>query len=404
MSFAEPRHVLYLVDTFYGGLAGAEGTLMRIGRLLPKDRYRCSLATFSTDAPFAKLDPSSPLPFPVHVFPLRRTYGWGALKVARQLRSLIRSERVSIVHTFFETSDLWGGLVAKLSGCRVLISGRRDLGIYRSKKHRLAYRAMGFLYDQVQAVSEEVRGYCIRQDRLDPAKVVTVYNGVELDRLERAAGADLGALTKPLEGASHVVVSVGNIRRIKGFDVLIAAARLVCRELPRTLFIIAGSPMDAACFQSLRERVEENGLHRNVYFAGPVREVAALLKRADVFCLLSRSEGLPNALLEAMACGLPSVVTRVGGNAEVTEDGRSAFLVPVDDATTAARRILELLRDRELAGRMGSVGRQIVEARFNAASMVDRLVNLYDGLLDHRSQNGSLCLNRTGRAAAERAR
>src|SRR5207302_1666069 len=95
------------------------------------------------------------LPCPVFVFPLRRTYDLEALKIALELRRVIRKEQVQIVHTIFETSDLWGSVVAKLSGVPIAISSRRDLGFNQSTKHRLAYRMLRPVFDQVQTVSDQ---------------------------------------------------------------------------------------------------------------------------------------------------------------------------------------------------------------------------------------------------------
>jgi len=126
-SAQRPRHVLFLIDRFPERMGGAEGALWRTTKLLPRHRYRCSVATFAIDTRFGDVRPLFDCPF--HVFPLERTYGWSALRTAFRIANMIRREKISIVHTFFSTSDLWGGLIAKLSGCPVLISSRRDMGI-----------------------------------------------------------------------------------------------------------------------------------------------------------------------------------------------------------------------------------------------------------------------------------
>jgi glycosyltransferase involved in cell wall biosynthesis len=105
---------------------------------------------------------------------------------------------------------------------------------------------------------------------------------------------------------------------------------------------------------------------------------------SSVFCLLSRSEGFCNALLEAMACGVPSVVTRVGGNPEAINDGESGFLVPVEDYESAAQRILYLLRNPERARQIGEAGRVAAYANFTADAMIRNLINLYKDLMNSR--------------------
>jgi L-malate glycosyltransferase len=382
-------HVLFLVDMLHGldscggvpsGLAGVEGVLLKVIRRIPPERYRFSVATFSlgqtqlSDIQF---------PCPLHLFPLKRTYDWNAFKMANGLRRLIRSEKVSIVHTFLESADIWGGLVAKLSGCPILVSGRRDMGYFRSKKHTFAYRIVNHLVDQVHAVSEEVRSFAIRNDGLDPQKVVTVHNGVALDATAENGSDHLRAVLD-LDHCGPVIATVANIRPVKGIDILVQAAALVCREFPRVRFLIIGGVLDEPHFAQLRDLVRSLGLTDNVIFVGKSKDVPSLLKLSSIFCLLSRSEGFSNAILEAMASGLPCVVTDVGGNREAIDEGRSGFLVPSEDARLAADRILTLARRPELATRMGKAGRQDATRKFTVDTMVNQWASLYDSLIAAR--------------------
>jgi glycosyltransferase involved in cell wall biosynthesis len=377
-----PVHVLYLIDVLWG-LGGAEGVLLRIPGLLPKDRYRCTIGTF-------RLRPESPvfdqLPCPVREFPVSRVFGMGALRAALDLRRFIRSERVQIVHTFFESADLLGGLVAKLSGVPVLISSRRDMGILRSTRHRIAYRLMSLLFDQVQAVSGAVREQTIRADRIDPDKVVTIPNGIEIEKLAAADGAAALHHLLGLEDDAPLIVSVGHIRRVKGFDVLLRAAAEVCRVYPKATFLIVGTVQEPDCDRDLRELVRQLGLEHNVRFLGKLENenVWSLLKLCDVFCQPSRSEGMSNALLEAMGSGLPCVATAVGGTPEVLEDGRTGYIVPSEDYHAAANRIMALLGDPEGARQMGLLARRVVEERYSAESMIRSMVGMYDQLLGGR--------------------
>ena len=367
-------HVLFLIDQLCG-IGGAERTLVNIVRLLPKDRFRCTVITFKADLSWRGFEN---FPCPWSVFPLRRTYDWNAFRVALSLRRLIRTQRVNVVHTFFETSDLWGGLVAKLSGAPLLISSRRDMGILRNSKHRLAYRLLGPLYNLVLTVSDEVRAFTMRHDHLDPERVLTLHNGIEIERTAEATDTAALRASLGLDGALHLVTTVGHIRQVKGLDILIRAAKRVCEEFPTTVFLVIGGVLEPDYVQELQELIESLGLRENVAFLGPREDVVPLLKMSDVYCNASRSEGFSNAVLEAMACGLPCVATRVGGNPEAVEDGRSGFLVESEDIHALADRIRTLLRHPERAKEMGREGRRIVEAEFTMSSMISRLVELYD--------------------------
>lgn len=373
-------HILFLIDQL-DQLGGAERVLFDIICRLPKDRFRCSLGTFRKG-----LEPSifDDLPCPVHRFPLSRTYDLDAARMAMRLRHLIRKERVSITHTFFETSDLWGGLVAKLSGCPILISSRRDVGILRARKHHVAYRLMRSAVDRVLTVSDEVRNYCLHQDGLDPGKVITIYNGVDGAKFSSSNGTEGIRASLGLTETSPLIITVANIRRIKGIDVFIQAAAVVSQEFPTATFLVVGEVLEQEYSSELRQLASDLGLLGKVKFLGPSKEVASLLRVSDVFCLTSRSEGFSNALVEAMACGLPCVATRVGGNGEAIEDNVNGFLVPVEDPEAAADRICKLLHDPERARLIGHAAQRTVQEKFTAEAMIRQLVSVYDDVMASR--------------------
>jgi glycosyltransferase involved in cell wall biosynthesis len=376
----KPTHVLFLIDRFSGRIAGgAENTLMNIIRLLPPDRYRSSLVILFDSR--SQLMNSELPTCPVHFLPLRRSYDWTAIRMAVKLRRLIRSEQVGIVHTFFETSDIWGGLVARVSGSPVIISSRRDLGIQRATKHDLAYRLVNPCFDRIVAVSEAVRKFCIDKDHVIPAKVVTLHSGIATEQIDAAHHVNGLRESLRLQDATHVIATVAHVRHVKGIDVLIRSAAIVCREFPRALFLIVGGILEPQYFQQLQCLCESLQIGQNVRFVGLSDDVFSLLKICNLFCLPSRSEGFSNALLEAMACGLPCVATQVGGNIEALEEG-GGFLVANEDWVAISDRILFLLRNPERAHQMAQVGQQIVAAKFNVQSMVNNLVTLYDDLLN----------------------
>jgi len=237
----------------------------------------------------------------------------------------------------------------------------------------VAYRLLGRVFNEVHTVSEEVRRFCIEVDGLSPWRVRTVYNGVAI------SGKTESRL--PRAGGPAVITMVGHIRPVKGFDVFIRTAARVCCEFPDAVFQIAGENHDAACHAGLTKLREELGIAGNVRFLGGVEDVAGLLEGSDVFCLLSRSEGLSNALLEAMGAELPCVATRVGGNSELVEDGRSGYLVDNEDDHAAAEAVMWLIRNPEKAAAMGRRGRDIVKEHFTEAAMIRQLTESYERLL-----------------------
>ncbi|HZR27950.1 MAG TPA: glycosyltransferase, partial [Terriglobales bacterium] len=298
-------HVLFVIDELCE-MGGAERVLLKMIRLMPQQNFRCSLLTFKVREEIEEL---KSIPCPVYLLPLKKTYDWNAVRVANQIRRLIRNEGISIAHTFFETSDLWAGPVAKLSGCPILISSRRDMGILRMGKHWAAYKFSGLFYDKVLAVSPQVKDFCVRQDGLDPAKVQVLFNGLEMEEVKKAPGREAMRQKMGIPNLTPVITTIANIRKIKGIDVLVKAAGKVCKKYPDALFLIAGRKSEQEYCRELEDMISALGLGANFQFLGSREDVLPILKMSDVFCLPSRNEGFSNALIEAMACGLPCVAT-----------------------------------------------------------------------------------------------
>jgi L-malate glycosyltransferase len=364
-------HILLVVDQFAKVLGGGERIALKLAALLPHYGYRASILTFSAHPESAAL--KSP-PCPVYLLPLKRTYDLAALRAALEIRRFLKQQRIQIVHTFFESSDIWAGLVTKTMSKAKLVWGRRDMGILRSRKHHIAYRLMAGAPDAVFAVSEQVRRHAIEVDRIDAARVQTIYNGLNL--------GDWNVVTRPAKSPGEFrVTTVGNIRPVKGHDVFIRAASTIVQQFPEVSFSIAGEVLEPAYFAELQSLVQELDLANHVHFEGGVTNLRPLLAAADIFVLPSRSEGFSNAIIEAMASSLPVVATDVGGNAEAVKDGITGFLVPSEDPIALSAAILRLLSDPIQAKAMGAAGRNLVEERFTTEAMMNQTVGAYRNLL-----------------------
>jgi glycosyltransferase involved in cell wall biosynthesis len=367
----ELPHVLLVLDQFPKTLGGGERIVLKLAALLPRYGYRASILTFSAHPESAGLQ--SP-PCPVYLLPLQRTYDLAALRAALEMGRFLKQQRIQIVQTFFESSDLWAGFVTKTMSDAKLIWSRRDMGILRGSKHHVAYRLMSRIPDRVFAVSEEVRQHCVAVDRIKPSLVETIYNGIDV------ADWDTSFTPAKLPGAV-VVATVGNIRRVKGHDVFIKAAASIAARFPQVSFNIAGDVLDAGYFEELQTLIRTLDISDRFHFVGGVANLREYLSRADIFVLPSRSEGFSNAIVEAMAASLPVVATDVGGNAEAVADGVSGFIVPSEDPSALAAAIARLLADPSKAQEMGAAGKKLASEKFTTDAMMHQITLAYASLL-----------------------
>jgi len=205
-----------------------------------------------------------------------------------------------------------------------------------------------------------------------------------------------------------LVLYLGRLSTVKGPAHFVDAARLVSKERPDSAYVVVG---DGHLRRELEEAVRATGMADRFVFAGHVRheEVGRWLSAADLFVLPSLSEGVPHALLEALAFGLPVVASAVGGVPEIVRDGVNGYLVPPGDSPALARRILDLLGAPEKRRDFGDAGRQLVEDRqLTWERFAAELADVYDRALGSASGNPtaatqSLRPNADSRAAAARS-
>jgi glycosyltransferase involved in cell wall biosynthesis len=177
-----------------------------------------------------------------------------------------------------------------------------------------------------------------------------------------------------LQGGGQVVVYSGRFIACKAIDVLLNAWSAAVREHPGARLVLLGTGPLAGEMKALADRL---GLGETVLFAGHVSNVADYLKAADLFVLPSLQEGMPNTLLEAMACGLPSVATRIGGVVDIVRDGENGLLVDPGDAAGISAAITKLLGDPELSRRISSSALGTIADSYR----LDRIVRQYTELL-----------------------
>jgi glycosyltransferase involved in cell wall biosynthesis len=376
--------ILYVIDQLVG-LGGAEQTLLRTIRHLPLDRFQPFVLTFRLNR---DVEAFRDIGCPVDVFPVYGLFTLNSLRYAPRFLKSIRQRNIRIVHTFFETSDLWAGTLAKAGSGAVLVSSRRDLGIQRNFRLTVLYRLRGRMFDQVHGVSDQVRDYFMHLDHLDPARMYTVPNGIDLTRIPPDAAGTAARRKWGLPADVPLITTVANIRPVKGIETLLHTAAEVHTKHPEVRFAVAGATSDEPYYTKMKDLARQLGVENCVRFLGVVDDPLALLRGSQIFFLPSRSEGMSNALLEAMSCALPCVATAVGGNCQLVQDGRSGYLVPVEDARVASARIVSLLEDGDQARRMGAEARRVVEAQYSVEVVTEQLIRHYESLLQQRGLVG----------------
>jgi glycosyltransferase involved in cell wall biosynthesis len=278
-------------------------------------------------------------------------------------------------------SNLMGVPAAYLARVPVIISSQRDLSHFDWYKGRGAWmRRIQNLSAVVLTNADAIRNGLIADDHFAPAKVRLVHNGVDLQRFHRKP--ELRSQLFAGMEQNQLIVLVGNMHSdVKGHPWLIAAAPAIVREFPQVRFVLAGDGEQRKDFEQQAARV---GLERHFLFLGRRNDVPEVLACCDIAVLPSRAEGLPNAVLEYLAAGLPIVASGVGGNVEIIRDGATGLLVPPEDSDALAGALLRLLRDPHFARRLAEDGHCFVQENFSFERLIADVDGLYTELLQQR--------------------
>jgi glycosyltransferase involved in cell wall biosynthesis len=304
--------------------------------------------------------------------------------------ALVRRHGVAILHAHMPDSIILAAAAGALSGARVVAS-YHGLGMLpagraridpRNRLRGLLYRAAETLSDRTIAVSSSVRERLCQDFGFSPEATVLILNGVEIDLFEKPRETSALRTELGVAPGEPVITCIARLVPNKGQRFLIEAMSAVVKEHPHALLLLVGDGRSAGDLRSLVARL---GLARRVRFTGVRTDAPDILALSDTFVLPSLAEGIPLALIEAMASGKPVVASDVPGCREVVLDRRFGWLVPARDPAALAEAILALLGAPEAAREMGERARERAREQFNVGRTCFETERLYDAVLTGRA-------------------
>jgi glycosyltransferase involved in cell wall biosynthesis len=306
---------------------------------------------------------------------------------ARRLPGLLGGRRFDLVHSLLFRANLLARLAWPRLGRPPLINGVRVTPEEEGPWLRFADRWSCRRVTRFLALSPALAADLQTRLALPPGRVLPIANGVDLAEADRllAAARPLARRQFGLFAPEIAIACIGRLHRQKGLVHLLGAFRALLEVYPTARLLLAGDGPDRA---ALEGTVAALRLGPFVKLLGAVTSPWPVLAAADIFVLPSLWEGMPNALLEAMAAGLPAVATAVGAVPEMVADGREALLVPPADAGALARALAELAGAPSRRREMGGRARQRVESAYRIETTVAHTERLYDELLGAHRRAG----------------
>ncbi|MBP2673945.1 MAG: hypothetical protein H6Q84_785 [Deltaproteobacteria bacterium] len=374
--------IAYVLPNIESG--GAERHLLSIARLLDRSRFSPFLVTTAGGGhlyeSFRSLLPISVIGDPRQARPRPPRNPFVHLGAIREIRRIFRERSPDIVHTYLPAANVIGPIAALLSADSRVIVSKRSLANYK-EGHPLLRRVESLgnrLADVILVNSDAVRRDVERTERHWEGKFRKIYNGVAPIAPWAPDGAMAFRQREGIPAGALVALCVSNFYPYKGHEELVEAAARIVPAFPHVLFLLVGR--DSGTMEVTRARVRERGIEGSVRFVGSRTDVPDLLRAADLFVHPSREEGFSNAILEAMAAGLPVVACDVGGNPEAVVDGETGRLVPPRDPERLAGAMAELIADRAKRKIFGDAGMRRAEERFSLDRMVGEMGSLYESL------------------------
>jgi len=283
--------------------------------------------------------------FETHVFSKQNKFD---ISLIYKVAKLMRIKSIDIVQTTLFYADVIGAISAFLARVPVMISwetvSHSDNYMHGKLHQSYSYQLAMKLADKIVAVSAEVKKSLIEKYNIDESKIIVIHYGVDIDRFKKKINQ-----TKKKELLADdnypILGVIGRLDPIKGHCYLLEAMVGVVKMFPKAKCLVVGA---GPCKEELEQKAHYLGISNNILFLGFRKDIRELLSIFDVFILPSISEGLPNAILEAMACEIPVIATAVGGIPEVISHRITGMLAPPKNSTELSSAILELLSNYKL--------------------------------------------------------
>ncbi len=369
MNLSSKIKVLHL--TLSMGMGGIENLVLTITKNLNHDLFESTVGCLDYPGElFSQLSESG-----IEAFCLKRKPGLD-IGLIWKLASKLRRLKIDIVHSHNQGAHFYGCLAANLARVPVVIFTEHSRhNTDRRYIRHLEKRFLSFFTDIMITVTDQLRGVAIHQDHINPKKIITVYNGIDVDKFHRQF--DNNKIKNNL-GISSEDVLLGIIARlnpIKNHKLLLRAFAHALRSNKNLILLVVG---DGELRNDLVAQASNLDISSKVLFLGNCDNIPELLSIIDIFVLCSLSEGLPLTLLEAMAAQKAIIITDSADSAGLIEDGKNGIVVPSDSEEELTAAIVNLSRSSYgCRQKLGEASYKKVVAQFSAKRMVGRYEEIY---------------------------
>lgn len=368
----EKIRIAFLVHTY--GFGGLENMVTNLVNHLDPEHFEPSIISF---APLKPLNNRVDLNH-VRVLSLNKKGGNNPLLIYK-ISKLLKNIGAHIVQTHNWGTALEGILAAKLARVPAIIHAERGT-IEGKKRNIILQRFLWGLANQVLSVSEAHRKKVTRIVGFPHSQIKAIVNGVDTERFSPKPDIKNEVREKlGLKKDSICIGTVGSLRPVKNQMLLINACKTILPRFEQVEILIVG---EGSLRSQLMQKVHTLGFSKKIHFLGTQNNIPEILNGLDIFVLPSLNEGMPNAVLEAMACGIPVIASAVGGVPEVINDNENGITIPPENEDQLTTKLITLIENQEKRRVFGTQARKTVQERFSLVQMVSKYETLYQSLAD----------------------
>jgi sugar transferase (PEP-CTERM/EpsH1 system associated) len=365
-------HVVFLINQT-PPIGGIQNFLINLVHRIDQTKFRTTVINFIHSEPLVQSISQEVCP----VLSLNKKPGfdWGLI---RNLAGLIKGKNPDIIQMHNWGSLVEGFLAGSMAGHTRFVHAERGT-LNRSWKNIMVQQLLWRRMDRVLCVSEAHKKEIIETIHFPSSRIHSIVNGVDVDKFQPNAEQRVSFRKEIGLTEEHICIgSVGYLRPIKNHILLMKAGKDICHQYHNVRICLIGEGPEK---EKLMFAAQEYGIQDQVIFCGSRHDIPLVLNGMDVFVLPSLNEGLPNAVLEAMATGIPVIASHVGGIPEVLQDEKNGLLFTSNDSVSLTKKLKDIIDNPKKRKMLAENGRHRVVSQFSLSSMVKKYEEVYQSLV-----------------------